>query len=77
MGARNVLAAIKAGIEALSFFPEIGRVVDTLGHRRLVIPRVPYNVYYRIAGEDLLILHIRHTSREPIDPDEGLSSSSD
>ncbi len=67
-GAANVLAAIKSTIDTLSFFPQIGRVVDDAGHRRLPVPRYPYLVYYRIAADELLILHIRHGSRRPIDP---------
>jgi plasmid stabilization system protein ParE len=67
-GARNVLLAIKASIDALSAFPEIGRVVDDEQHRRLPVMRYPYSIFYRIAGAELLILHIRHTSRRPIDP---------
>jgi plasmid stabilization system protein ParE len=30
--------------------------------------RYPYLIFYRLAGNDLLILHIRHTSRHPIEP---------
>ena len=67
-GARNVLAAIKSSIDALASFPEIGRSVDKASHRRMAVLRYPYIIFYRIAGDDLLILHIRHTSRRPIDP---------
>lgn len=65
-GARNVLAAIKSSLDALSDFPEIGPVVDDAGHRRLPVLRYPYVVFYRIADDDLFILHIRHASRRPI-----------
>jgi toxin ParE1/3/4 len=64
----NVLAAIKSTIDTLRFFPQIGRRVDAVGHRRLSVPRYPYIVFYRIAEDELLILHIRHASRRPIDP---------
>jgi plasmid stabilization system protein ParE len=67
-----VLAAIKSSIELLESFPEIGRVVDDVGHRRLPVVRFPYVIYYRIEGNEILILHIRHTSRRPIDPASGL-----
>jgi len=63
----NVLGAIKSSIDTLSFFPQIGRIVDDAGHRRVPVLRYPYLIFYRIAGEDLLILHIRHSSRRPID----------
>jgi toxin ParE1/3/4 len=66
--ARRALGAIKSSIDTLSFFPQIGRLVDDAGHRRVPVVRYPYVIFYRIAGGDLLILHVRHTSRRPIDP---------
>jgi plasmid stabilization system protein ParE len=63
-----VLAAVKSAIETLRFFPLIGRQVDDMGHRRLSVPRYPYVVFYRVDEGELLILHIRHTSRSSIDP---------
>jgi plasmid stabilization system protein ParE len=71
-GARNVLSAIKSSIDSLTFFPQIGLVIDDADHRRMPVIRYPYVIFYRIAGDDLLILHIRHTSRRPIDPAAGL-----
>jgi addiction module RelE/StbE family toxin len=67
-GAKKVLAAIKSAVDIVSSFPEIAPVLDDAGHRRLVIQRYPYVIFYRITFEELLILHIRHTSRRPIDP---------
>jgi toxin ParE1/3/4 len=67
-GTINVLGAIKSTIETLRFFPLIGRQVDEMGHRRLSVPRYPYIVFYRIDQGELIILHLRHTSRSPIDP---------
>src|SRR5262245_9464529 len=67
-GTRNVLAAIKSGIDVLASFPKIGPPVDQAGHRRLPVLNYPYVVFYRIAGDELLVLHIRHTSQQPLDP---------
>jgi toxin ParE1/3/4 len=71
-GAANVLAAIKSSIDTLSFFPQIGRVVDDAGHRRVPVVRYPYAIFYRISGNELFILHFRHMSRRPIDPSTDL-----
>jgi len=71
-GAINVLGAIKSSIDTLNFFPQIGRLVDNAGHRRVPVLRYPYLIFYRVAGDELLILHIRHTSRRPIDPETEL-----
>ena len=68
-GAKDVLAAIKSSIDALTAFPEMAPAVDNAGHRRLPVLRYPYAVFYRIAADELLILHIRHTSRRPLDTD--------
>ena len=68
VAARRALGAIKSSIDTLSFFPQIGRLVDDAGHRRVPVVRYPYVIFYRIAGDDLLILHVRHTSRRPINP---------
>jgi len=67
-GTRNVLAAIKSTIDALATFPEIGPVVGREQHRRIPVLRYPYVIFYRIAGDELLVLHIRHSARRPIDP---------
>jgi plasmid stabilization system protein ParE len=64
-GAKNVLSAIRASIDALTAFPEMAPALDEAGHRRLPVMRYPYAIFYRIAGDELLILHIRHTSRRP------------
>jgi toxin ParE1/3/4 len=71
-GAGNVLSAIKSSIDALTIFPELAPVVDGSNHRRLPVLRYPYAIFYRIAGDELLILHIRHTSRRSIVPGESL-----
>jgi toxin ParE1/3/4 len=67
-GAANVLGAIKSSIETLAFFPQIGRLVDNAGHRRVPVVQYPYVIFYRIEADELLILHVRHTSRRPVDP---------
>ena len=67
-GAKSVLAAIKTSMDALTFFPEIGRVIDEAGYRRLPVPRYRYSIVYRISGDELLILYVRHAARRPLNP---------
>ena len=71
-GAENVLSAIKSSIETLTAFPEMAPAIDPAGHRRLPVLRYPYTVFYQIAGDELLILHIRHTSRRAVNPHDVL-----
>lgn len=66
-GAAHVLGAIKSSIDTLSFFPLIGRLVDDAGHRRVPVLRYPYAIFYRTGNDELFILHVRHTSRPPLD----------
>ena len=67
-----MLSAIKSRIDALSFYPHVGPLVDDVGHRRLPVIRYPYVIFCRIAGDEILIPHIRHTSRRPIVPEAEL-----
>ena len=39
IGAGNVLAAVKSSIDTLSFFLQIGRLIDDAGHRRVPVLR--------------------------------------
>jgi len=71
-GAANVMDAIKSSIDALTAFPKIGPTIDDAGHRRLSVLRFPYVIFYRLAEDEILILHIRHTSRRPINPEADL-----
>jgi len=49
-------------------FPQVGRLVDGRQHRRLPVLRYPYVIFYRIDGDEIIVLHIRHMSRRPLDP---------
>jgi toxin ParE1/3/4 len=35
------------------------------GTRRLVLERFPFNVFYRIAGEEIVIVAVAHQKRRP------------
>lgn len=58
-----VLRTIRQRIDALANFPESGRRTNLAGVRSVTIPRYSYKVYYLIEGDEVLIIHIRHTSR--------------
>ena len=66
--ARRVLAAIKSSIDGLEQFPKLGLPIDDSLRYRLPIGRFPYLVFYRLAEAEILILHVRHAARKPIDP---------
>jgi toxin ParE1/3/4 len=63
---RKVRAAILHSLQNLVLFPRVGRPQTVEGVRKLVTRKYPYLVYYRVdeAAEEVIILTIRHASRE-------------
>ena len=41
------------------------RLIPKLGVHALWLGRYPYIVYYRVVGDDIAIVHIRHAARRP------------
>jgi plasmid stabilization system protein ParE len=64
-GATSVKRTIHRRIGLLADMPFIAPAVDEPSVHELTIIRYPYKVYYRVEGEDVWILHVRHTSRRP------------
>jgi toxin ParE1/3/4 len=62
---REFKAFIRDRISGLAQFPHRSREVAGLGVQAHWLGRYPYIVYYRIVGEEIRIVHIRHTSRRP------------
>jgi toxin ParE1/3/4 len=63
--AREVVGLIAQRIAALPEHPFKGHRTDRKGILTLWIAPLPYRVFYRIDDEDLVVIHIRHTSRRP------------
>jgi toxin ParE1/3/4 len=64
--ARMAEALFVAG-DSLANFPHRGRPVRGTAMRELVTVS-PYIIRYRIAGEDVVILRVRHSARRPTRP---------
>jgi toxin ParE1/3/4 len=64
--AQAVFAYLAASITQLIDLPHTGARTDDGDVRVLFIVRYPYKVFYRVRGEMVEILHIRHTSRRPL-----------
>jgi len=58
-GADNVRAAIAATLSVLTDFPRAGRNRSDLEARSVGVPRYPYTIYYRIEGEEIVVVHPR------------------
>jgi addiction module RelE/StbE family toxin len=63
--AQAVKNLIERRISRLADFPFIAPATDEPGIYELTIVRYPYKVYYEIAGDELWIVHIRDSRREP------------
>lgn len=63
--AGRVVALIERIASRLADFPESGLVSDELDARIVFSRRYPYRIYYRIARDEIVILHIRHAARRP------------
>jgi plasmid stabilization system protein ParE len=61
--ARDVKAFIKLRIESLGIHPQRSRLIKELGVHAHWLGRYPYIIYYRIVGDEVWIVHIRHTAR--------------
>jgi toxin ParE1/3/4 len=67
--AENVRAHLQRRIRLLGDNPRIGRPTSDPEIRILPPTRYQYRIYYAIAADAVIILHIRHTARR--DPDLG------
>ncbi len=63
----HVAETLRAAGDSLVIFPHRGRPVPGTGMREL-ITTYPYIIRYRIDGDVVVILRVRHTSRRPTTP---------
>jgi plasmid stabilization system protein ParE len=60
-----VRAEIKRRIDQLLDFPLMAPATEAPGVRELSVSRFPYKVYYELRGDEICVLHVRHTRRRP------------
>jgi len=58
--AQRVSARILGAADRLVLYPGLGRVGREEGTRELVVPRTPYVLIYRLAGETVEMLRVLH-----------------
>jgi plasmid stabilization system protein ParE len=71
----SAAAAVEARIrfiaELLAAFPASGRKLEQRPTVRVMpIGQYPYRIFYTVAGEEVVVLHVRHAAREPVDPSD-------
>ena len=68
-GARAVERAIRTTVALIADFPGCGPAVEQRPNVRVLpVTRYPYLVFYTVADNAVVVLHIRHAARKPIDP---------
>ena len=66
--AHRIAERIQQVIARIAVSPLSGRgVVGRPGVRVALLPSYRYKIFYRIVGDVIRIMHIRHTSRRPHD----------
>ena len=66
--ADRIAERIQEIIARIAVSPLSGRaVVGRPGVRVALLPSYRYKIFYRVAGDAVRIVHIRHTSRRPYD----------
>jgi plasmid stabilization system protein ParE len=64
-----VEARIQSAIDLLCEFPGTGRRIEQRPDVRVLpLARYPDVIFYSAGDDELLILHVRHTARRPVDP---------
>ncbi len=68
-GALAVEQRIRRTVSLLAEFPGAGCALEQR-HQVRVMPlgRYPYLIFYSVSAEELVILHIRHGARKPVEP---------
>jgi toxin ParE1/3/4 len=68
-GALSVERRIRKTIDLIMAFPGAGRRLDQQPAVRVMpLGRYPYLVFYTLREDEIVILHVRHGARKPIDP---------
>ena len=68
--AERVRQQILHAISLLADYPLIGTASDEAQVRVKLVRHYPYRIYYRVMGDVIEILHVRHTARKEPDPQD-------
>ncbi|WP_342148495.1 type II toxin-antitoxin system RelE/ParE family toxin [Methylorubrum sp. SB2] len=65
-GARNVQERLSDVLNVLLHHPYAGHRTARPGIHRMVVSPYPYAVTYRVMGDEIVVLGVRHTARRPL-----------
>jgi toxin ParE1/3/4 len=63
--AASVVGRVEALIGQLAEFPLMAQETDVADVRKFPLGRFPYDIYYTVERDEVVILHIRHGARRP------------
>lgn len=66
VAAVQVHARLQHTVSVLADFPDIAQMSDEPGVRRMPVGQYPLMIFYTVDNDELVILHVRHTAREPL-----------
>ena len=66
--ANRVRQSLQQRMLRLSARPMLGAMTNNPRIRVLAPTKYPYRIYYSVTATTVIILHIRHTARRPLDP---------
>jgi toxin ParE1/3/4 len=64
-GAQNVMRAIFAGMQFIAENPNAAPRTDDPTVRVVVVRQYRYKIFYGVDGDEIDVLHIRHSARRP------------
>jgi plasmid stabilization system protein ParE len=64
-GAQKVGASLQEAVRLIADQPKGGKRTGLPAILVKIVPKYPYKIFYRVDGEAIDILHIRHASRRP------------
>ena len=59
-------ARLEQTVGILADFPDMAQMSDEPGVGRMPVGRYPLLVFYTVESNEVVILHVRHTAREPL-----------
>ena len=63
---RELFEAVVESVERLQANPEMGTSISADGlTRRLLVARFPYQIVYRLARAEIIVVALAHTKRRP------------
>jgi toxin ParE1/3/4 len=66
-GAAHVRERILAVGTLLQLHPYAGHATSRAGVRRFALAPYPYLIDYRVVGDELIVMRLRHTAQRPTD----------